>query len=88
MAEEEVGRRSFEEALARLEEIVARLEGGDLPLEESLALFEEGVGLTRLCQEILLAAEGRLEMLVAGGTVPFPAAEGGPNHGGGAGLDG
>lgn len=82
---EEVGKKSFEEALARLEEIVARLEAGDLPLEESMALFEEGVGLARLCQEILAAAEGRLEMLVAGGTVPFPAAEGGPNHGG-AGL--
>jgi len=83
---EEAGGKSFEDALARLEEIVARLEAGDLPLEESLALFEEGVGLARLCQEILAAAEGRLEMLAAGGKVPFPAAEGGPNHGG-AGLD-
>jgi len=39
----------FEEALARLEAIVKGLEDGDLPLEESLRLFEEGVSLTRLC---------------------------------------
>lgn len=78
---EDHGKKSFEEALARLEEIVARLEAGDLALEESMALFEEGVGLARLCQEMLAAAEGRLEMLTAEGVVPFPAAEErGPNH--------
>ncbi|NLG84425.1 MAG: exodeoxyribonuclease VII small subunit [Firmicutes bacterium] len=72
---EESGKKSFEEALARLEEIVTRLETGDLTLEESMTLFEEGVGLARLCQEILAAAEGRLEMLTAEGVVPFPATE-------------
>lgn len=56
--------RSYEEALKRLEEIVERLEGGDLTLEESLALFEEGVGLAKFCNGKLDAAEGRVEMLL------------------------
>ena len=74
---------SFEGALQRLEEIVERLEGGDLPLEEALAVFEEGVGLSRRCAGELDAAEQRIEALVreAGGlrSRPFdaePAAEG------------
>ncbi len=50
----------FEEALERLEELVADLEGGDLALEESLRNFEEGVGLVRLCSERLRAAELRI----------------------------
>ena len=77
----EMPKKTFEEALARLEEIVARLEEGEMALEESLALFEEGVGLARFCQEKLTAAEGRLEMLVAGGTAPFPTADGGLGDG-------
>jgi exodeoxyribonuclease VII small subunit len=55
---------TFEAALRRLEEIVQRLEKGDLPLEESLALYEEGVGLSRLCHGKLEEAEGRIELLV------------------------
>ncbi|MCO6509810.1 MAG: exodeoxyribonuclease VII small subunit [Aridibacter famidurans] len=55
---------SFEESLEALEEIVTRLEEGDLPLEKSLELFEEGVKLSRRCQEKLAAAERRIEMLV------------------------
>ena len=43
----------FEEALSQLEGLVARLEAGDLPLEEALRAFEEGVRLTRLCAERL-----------------------------------
>ena len=81
---EETGKKTFEEALARLEEIVTRLETGDLTLEESMALFEEGVGLVRLCREILAEAEGRLEMLTAEGVVPFPGEERGTNHDGAA----
>ena len=56
--------RSYEEALKRLEEIVERLEGGDLTLEESLSLFEEGIGLAKFCNGKLDAAEGRVEMLL------------------------
>ncbi len=78
---EEVAKKTFEEAMARLEEIVARLEAGDLPLEETMALFEEGVGLARFCQGALSAAEGRLEILVSGGTAPFLPEEGGAGRG-------
>jgi exodeoxyribonuclease VII small subunit len=55
---------SFEAAQARLETIVSQLEGGDLPLEQSLALFEEGVGLARRAQEQLDRAERRIEELL------------------------
>lgn len=58
------GERSYEEAVARLEEIVQRLEAGELSLEESLNLFEEGIGLARYCSGKLDAAEGRLEILL------------------------
>ena len=54
---------AFEDALRRLETIVERLESGDLPLEESLRLFEEGVGLTRVCAGRLDEAQRRIEML-------------------------
>lgn len=55
---------TFEEAMKRLEAIVRHLEGGELPLEEALTKFEEGVGLVRYCRERLAAAERRLELLV------------------------
>jgi exodeoxyribonuclease VII small subunit len=55
---------SFEESLNKLEEIVNKLETGDLTLEESLKLFEEGVGLSAACKQELDAAEGKVEMLV------------------------
>jgi len=57
----------FEKALARLEEIAERLEGGDLELEASLAAFEEGVLLTRRCAEQLREAERRIEVLTQEG---------------------
>ena len=53
----------FEDCLARLEQIVAALEAGNLPLEESLKVFEEGVGLARHCTKYLDDAERRIEML-------------------------
>jgi exodeoxyribonuclease VII small subunit len=53
----------FEEALSQLEGLVARLEAGDLPLEEALRAFEEGVRLTRLCAERLEDAERRVHLL-------------------------
>lgn len=56
---------TFEKSLARLESIVARLEGDELPLEESLTLFEEGVGLVKRCSHRLVEAERRVERLVA-----------------------
>jgi exodeoxyribonuclease VII small subunit len=55
---------SFENALGRLSDIVERLEGGELPLEESLRLFEEGVRLARAAEAKLEAAERRVEELL------------------------
>lgn len=60
----EAGTRSFEASLAALEKIVRELERGDVPLEESLRLFEEGVVLSRECQERLSQAERRIETLM------------------------
>ena len=56
--------KSFETQLAALERVVRELERGDLPLEESLKLFEEGVRLSRECQERLNQAERRIEVLL------------------------
>ncbi|MDH4162698.1 MAG: exodeoxyribonuclease VII small subunit [Nitrospirota bacterium] len=56
--------KKFETALARLEEIVTDLEKGDLSLEQSLKLFEEGVKLARLCNTRLEEAEGKVEILI------------------------
>jgi exodeoxyribonuclease VII small subunit len=53
----------FEDALQRLEEIVDRLETGELPLEDSLKVFEEGVALARRCSKYLEEAEKRIELL-------------------------
>lgn len=55
---------SFEENIKQLETIVAQLERGDLPLEDSLKLFEEGMRLSGACKEQLEAAEGKVQMLV------------------------
>ncbi|HXH84545.1 MAG TPA: exodeoxyribonuclease VII small subunit [Candidatus Tectomicrobia bacterium] len=56
--------RTFEECLTRLEQIVGALEAGNLPLEESLKVFEEGVALARHCARYLEDAERRIEVLV------------------------
>lgn len=55
---------SFDQALERLEEIVQQLEGGQLSLEDSLAVFEEGVKLSILCQKELKKADGKVQRLV------------------------
>lgn len=55
---------TFEAALVKLEQIVQRLEKGELPLEESLVLYEEGVKLSRLCHAKLEEAEGKIELLL------------------------
>ena len=56
--------RSFEASLEALERIVQQLEDGDLPLEKSLELFEQGIKLSRECQERLSQAERRIEILL------------------------
>ncbi len=55
--------QNFETSLEELERIVRELERGDLPLEKSLELFEQGVKLSRACQERLSEAERRIEIL-------------------------
>lgn len=71
----------FEKKLSRLEEIVQKMEKGDLALEQSLKLFEEGVGLTRECQTQLTEAENKIRILVEMGadkqaiTKPFTTEE-------------
>ncbi len=54
----------FEECLQRLESVVQQLERGDLPLEQALKLFEEGVGLSDSCRRELEEAEGKVEILL------------------------
>ena len=68
---------SFEESLKKLESVVERLEKGDLPLEESLKLFEEGVKLSDACKKQLESAEGKVQTLLkqrdgSFKTEPFP----------------
>ncbi|MGI6035910.1 MAG: exodeoxyribonuclease VII small subunit [Limnochordia bacterium] len=60
----------FEEACSLLEEVVRLLEGGETSLEESLALFEQGIKLIRFCNECLDKAEGRIRVLVDEGFGP------------------
>lgn len=63
MAKEKV--LTFEKQIERLEEIVCALDNGDLPLEESLKLFEEGISLSRKCSSLLTEAQGKLEILTS-----------------------
>jgi len=72
------GPPTFEEALAELESVVRRLEQGELPLEESLAVFERGMGLVKLLGERLAEVEQRVEVLLrtqAGGLAVRPLAD-------------
>jgi len=63
---EKKGKKSFEEAIRRLEEIVKTLESGNATLSDSLALFEEGIGLAARCNELLVNAEQRVNQLIKG----------------------
>jgi exodeoxyribonuclease VII small subunit len=71
---------SFEDALRALEQVVRRLESGEVPLDESISLYERGEQLRAHCQRRLDAAQARIEAIVQGadgkptGTVPFDAA--------------
>lgn len=56
--------KDFEKSLQQLEKIVARMESGELGLEESLAQFEQGIKLARTCQDTLANAELRVEQLI------------------------
>lgn len=56
--------QTFEQSLTRLEEVVARLEGGDLPLDEALERYEEGVKLVSRCRADLERAELKVKLLV------------------------
>jgi len=56
--------KTFEASLAELERIVNQLEDGDLPLEQSLDLFEKGISLSRECRDRLTKAERRIEILM------------------------
>ena len=60
----EMAQPKFEDALARLETIVTELEKGDLPLEEALKIFEEGVRLSKSCMKMLEEAERKVEILL------------------------
>lgn len=59
-------KEKFEEALKKLEKIVSRLEEGEISLEESLKLFEEGIRLSRFCNQKLDEAEKKVEILMKG----------------------
>ena len=63
---ENIAGMSFEEALKALEEVVRSLEGGEVPLDESITLYERGEALRKHCQARLDAAQARIEKIVAG----------------------
>jgi len=60
-----MAKEKFEEAMAKLEALVRKMETGDMTLEESLKAFEEGIRLSRLCASRLDDAERRVEMLIS-----------------------
>ncbi len=73
----EIAAMSFEDALRALEDVVRKLEGGDVPLDDSISLYERGEQLRKHCQARLDAAQARIEKIVlqsdgtVSGTVPF-----------------
>ena len=64
MARKEQGDKNFESALEDLEQVVEKLESGDLALEDSLAAFERGVGLAKFCNQKLNDVEKKVELLI------------------------
>ena len=55
---------NFDQSIKKLEEIIEKMENGELPLEQSIKLFEEGIELSKKCQIALKAAEGKIEKLM------------------------
>lgn len=80
MADTEIAKLPFEQALAELEDIVKALERGDVPLEKSIALYERGDALKKHCDALLKAAEARVEKITTdasgkpSGTAPLDPA--------------
>jgi len=80
---QDIAAMSFEDALRALEDVVRRLESGEVPLDESITLYERGEALRKHCQARLDAAQARIEKIVAGpdgkpaGTVPLDPDKGG-----------
>lgn len=78
---EDIAQLSFEDALVALEQIVQQLERGDVPLDQSIDLYERGEKLREACQKRLDAAQARIEKIVTGpggvaaGTAPFDKAD-------------
>jgi len=64
MAKKEAMHKNFEGALEELEQVVEQLESGDLPLDDSLAAFEKGVGLVKFCNQKLNEVEKKVELLL------------------------
>jgi len=60
-----MAKQSFEAALKKLEEVVEKLESGEVSLDQSLKLFEQGIGLVRQCSQRLDEVENRVQMLVS-----------------------
>lgn len=77
--EKPISEMSFEDALRALETVVRKLESGDVPLDDSIALYEHGEELRKACQSRLDAAQAKIDKIVSGadgkpaGTVPFDA---------------
>ncbi len=75
----DISQMTFEQALRALEEVVKRLESGEVPLDDSINLYEQGEKLRQHCQARLDSAQARIEKIVAGadgkatGTTPFDA---------------
>ena len=69
MSNPSIANLSFEEAYTQLEDIVARLEAGNLPLEEAVSLYERGQVLARRCEELLEAAELRVQQIDDNGSL-------------------
>ena len=77
VSDNDISQLSFEQALVALEEVVQQLESGNVPLDQSITLYERGEALRKHCQARLDAAQARIEKIVtdqsgnASGTAPF-----------------
>ena len=72
MTKKDLSLARLEDTLVELEQLVARLEEGELPLDKALKEFERGIQLTRQCQKVLKDAEQKIEILLADSDEPVP----------------